>query len=103
MSDGPAPRQWRRFKAACEAGVVLAFGVVFFPATDAKAANKGDYPFRYLHDGALAMCADEGVPYLDLLESYSAVKDPRTLWVSPFDAHPNAAANRRGDPNLTDS
>jgi hypothetical protein len=35
------------------------------------------------------------VPCLDLLPLFSSFRDPRAVWVSPFDAHPNALANRR--------
>ena len=41
------------------------------------------------------LCASEQIPCLDLLPAFSKIKDPRTMWVSPFDAHPNAEANRR--------
>ncbi len=78
---------------ARDAGVGV--GVVFFPAIDAMARSGDRYPFRYLHEGARLVCGEEDVPYLDLLHSFSQIKDARTLWVSPFDAHPNAAANRR--------
>ena len=70
-------------------------GVALFPAIDAMTGRPQDYPFRFLHDGARAICDEEGVAFLDLLDNYSQVKDPRTLWASPFDAHPNAVANRR--------
>jgi hypothetical protein len=40
------------------------------------------------------VCAAESVPCLDLLPLYSTVADPTTLWVSPFDAHPNAKSHR---------
>jgi lysophospholipase L1-like esterase len=70
-------------------------GVAFFPAIDAMSKDPKAYPFRYLDDEVRGICAEEDVPYLDLLETYSTVKDPRTLWVSAFDAHPNAAANKR--------
>ena len=42
-----------------------------------------------------AICADEHVGYVDLLPSFASAGDPHGLWVSPFDAHPNAMANRR--------
>jgi len=32
---------------------------------------------------------------LDLLPQFSTYRDPRTMWVSPFDAHPNAIAHRK--------
>jgi lysophospholipase L1-like esterase len=75
------------------AGVPI--GVVFFPAPDAMGPNGATYPFGYLHDRARAICAEEQIPYLDLLAPFSTFRPPRSMWVSPFDAHPNAKANRR--------
>jgi len=69
-------------------------GVVLFPAPDSLGTFGRDYPFRYLHDGAAQVCAQTHAPFLDLLPLYSKIGDPRTLWVSPFDAHPNALSNR---------
>jgi lysophospholipase L1-like esterase len=69
-------------------------GVVLFPATDSMGANGTDYPFGFLHDRVGAVCAEERVPYLDLFPPFAGVGDPHSLWVSPFDAHPNAEANR---------
>jgi lysophospholipase L1-like esterase len=70
-------------------------GTVLFPAPDAMGPHGSRYPFGYLHDGVRALCADEHIPCLDLLPAFSTIEDPRTMWVSPFDAHPNAMANRR--------
>lgn len=70
-------------------------GTVLFPAVDAMGANGAHYPFGYLHERVRTLCAEEKVPCLDLLPLFSTDRDPRSLWVSPFDAHPNAAANRR--------
>jgi lysophospholipase L1-like esterase len=70
-------------------------GVVLFPMTDAMGPNGSHYPVGFIHDRARQIAADEGVPYLDLLPAFSTYKDPKTLWVSPFDAHPNAVANKR--------
>ena len=53
--------------------------------------NGTDYPFDFIHDRVKAICADERVGYVDLLPSFASAGDPRSLWVSPFDAHPNAA------------
>jgi len=69
-------------------------GAVLFPAPDALGPFGRDYPFRYLHEGTAQLCAEAHVPFLDLLPVYSKIGDPRTLWVSPFDAHPNAQSNR---------
>ena len=70
-------------------------GIVLFPAADAMGPDGSNYPFGYLHDRIRALCADERIPCLDLLPAFSKIKDPRTMWVSRFDAHPNAMANRR--------
>ena len=70
-------------------------GIVLFPATDAMGPNGSGYPFAFLHERLAALCAEEQVPCLDLLPAFSKVKDPRTMWVSPFDAHPNAETNQR--------
>jgi lysophospholipase L1-like esterase len=76
-----------------EAGVPC--GIVLFPAPDAMGPHGTRYPFGYLHDRVRMTCGEERVPCLDLLEAFSKFKDPRSTWVSPFDAHPNAMANRR--------
>jgi hypothetical protein len=70
-------------------------GAVIFPATDVMGRNGADYPFGFLHARVLEICTQAQVTCLDLLPTFSKVRDPHTLWVSPFDAHPNAIANRR--------
>ena len=70
-------------------------GVVFFPAPDALGATLDDYPFGYLHERARTICAEAHEPYLDLLAALSTFRPPQSMWVSPFDAHPNAKANRK--------
>jgi hypothetical protein len=84
--------QLREFLARARAARV-GVGVVLFPAPDSLGPYGRDYPFRYLHDGTARVCADADVPFLDLLPAYSRIADPRTLWVSPFDAHPNALSH----------
>jgi lysophospholipase L1-like esterase len=96
--DGPNSRlafgMLRRFiERAHQAGVPC--GIVLFPAPDAMGPNGSNYPFGYLHDGVKATCASEQIRCLDLLPAFSTIRDPRTMWVSPFDAHPNAMANER--------
>jgi lysophospholipase L1-like esterase len=78
---------------AAAAGVPI--GIVIFPAYDAMGRRGAHYPFGYLHERVRALCADTKTPCLDLLPVFSHVPDPRTLWVSPFDAHPSAATHRR--------
>ena len=81
------------FERARREGV--ASGAVMFPAPDALGPHGSKYPFRYLHERVLATCAKQQVHCLDLLPAFSTIADPRTMWVSPFDAHPNAMANKR--------
>jgi lysophospholipase L1-like esterase len=75
------------------AGVPI--GIVVFPAYDAMGPHGAHYPFGFLHERIKMVCADEKLPCLDLLPVFSKVADPRTLWVTPFDAHPSAATHRR--------
>jgi len=70
-------------------------GSVLFPAPDSLGPYGKDYPFGFLHEGTKRVCAEKQVPCLDLLPLYSTFADPKTLWVSPFDAHPNAMSNHR--------
>jgi GDSL-like lipase/acylhydrolase family protein len=76
-------------------GAKVGAGSVLFPAPDALGPYGRGYPFGYLHDGVRRICAEQQVPCLDLLPFYSTIADPKTLWVSPFDAHPNAVSHRR--------
>jgi lysophospholipase L1-like esterase len=70
-------------------------GLVLFPMTDAMGPNGSNYPVGFVHDRVGQISANVGVPFLDLLPAFSAYADPKSLWVSALDAHPNAAANRR--------
>ena len=70
-------------------------GIVLFPAPDAMGPHGANYPFGYLHDRVRQVCTDERAPYLDLLPAFSSYANPRSMWVTPFDAHPNAMANKR--------
>lgn len=81
------------FARARAAGVPA--GAVLFPAPDALGPYGRSYPFGYLHDGVRRVCADEHVRCVDLLSPFSTYRDPRAMWVSPFDAHPNAIAHRK--------
>jgi hypothetical protein len=78
---------------ARQAGVGV--GTVLFPAPDAMGQHGSNYPFRYLHERVQRTCGSEQIYCVDLLHAFSAIQDPRSMWVSPFDAHPNAMANQR--------
>ena len=84
----------REFLEKAKAARVPA-GLVLFPMTDAMGPNGANYPVGFIHDRVRQIAADERVPYLDLLPAFSTYADPKSLWVSPFDAHPNAVANKR--------
>jgi hypothetical protein len=66
-------------------------GLVLFP--DTGPPLDANYSFGYLHDRVLRICAETGITCLDLRRDFAAVKDRRSLWVSPFDHHPSAKAN----------
>ena len=68
-----------------------AIGIVLFP--DAGFDLGEAYPFAFLHDHVLDICREDKVTCLDLRSTFAAVKDRRSLWVSPFDHHPSARAN----------
>ena len=67
-------------------------GTVLFP-------NPGlfgnHYPFGYLHDRVREVCAEERITCLDLRAPFSTFRSPQDMWVSRFDPHPNARANKR--------
>jgi hypothetical protein len=68
-------------------------GGVLFPALYGLGQKGAAYPFDYLNDRIRMIYTVEQTPYLDLLPVFSTIRDPRSLWVSLFDAHPNAKAN----------
>jgi hypothetical protein len=68
-------------------------GGVLFPALYALGQKGANYPFAYLNDRVADIYRLEQIPYLDLLPDFVTVRDPRTLWVSRFDPHPNAKGN----------
>lgn len=78
---------------AHEAGAGV--GTVLFPAPDVMGPHGSNYPFRYLHERVQRTCGGAQIYCLDLLHPFSTIPDPRSMWVSPFDAHPNAMANER--------
>jgi lysophospholipase L1-like esterase len=69
-------------------------GGVFFPALYGLRGGAENYPFDYLNDRVAKIYADAQMPYLDLLPTFLMVPDPGGLFVSHFDSHPNAKANR---------
>lgn len=53
----------------------------------------GDYPFQPIHDRVNELCRENGVPVLDLRDSYREFSGPE-LWVHPTDQHPNEIAHK---------
>jgi lysophospholipase L1-like esterase len=93
--EGPEARAYvevlREFIGLCrERGIPV--GVILFP--DMVPGLADSYPFEYLHDLVHGVCDQEGVPYVDLLDTYTQYKDCRQLWVNRFDHHPSPLANR---------
>jgi lysophospholipase L1-like esterase len=70
-------------------------GLVLFPMIDAMGPKGSNYPVGFMHERVRQIAAEARAPYLDLLPAFSTYADPKSLWVSPFDAHPNAIAHKR--------
>jgi lysophospholipase L1-like esterase len=51
-----------------------------------------DYPFRSVHARITEIAEQNGVRAIDLLPAFDGI-DPRSLWVSRGDTHPNARAH----------
>lgn len=66
--------------------------------------NQGTYPYAYLHQRVLDVCAREGVPCTDLFDTFkSQMEDPqnyRSLWVNRFDPHMGPLANQMATDHL---
>lgn len=83
----------RRFLERARAAGVPAGGVMF-PAFYSMTRDPSAYPFRFLDDRVEKIFAAEGVPFLDLLPAFASVRNPASLQITQFDAHPNAVAHR---------
>lgn len=66
-------------------------GIVLFP--DTATTLDQTYPFGYLHERTLAMCAEREITCLDLRSAFAQVADLKTLWANRLDHHPSAKAN----------
>jgi len=54
-----------------------------------------EYPFAREHAKIRGFLEAIGIPALDLAPRFANEQDPRSLWVAPDDAHPNARAHAR--------
>src|SRR5262249_39838384 len=75
-------------------------GIVLFPGLGLV---KGAYPYDYLHDRVLAICAQQDITCVDLRSPFAPNLDGGKLWVNRFDAHPNALANRLAAERIIDT
>lgn len=71
----------------------VANGAALFPALYGLGQKGATYPFDYMNERIRKIYTVEQTPYLDLLPAFLTVRDPQSLWVSPFDPHPNEKAN----------
>lgn len=66
-------------------------GIVLFP--DTAAPIDEHYPFGYLHDRVLDVCAVHKLTCVDLRADFAPIKDRASLWANRLDHHPSARAN----------
>jgi lysophospholipase L1-like esterase len=72
-------------------------GVVIFP--NPNLLGRG-YPYAFLHNRMREVCYQEHIEFVDLEPVFATMGDPRGLWASRFDQHPNARAHRRAEEEL---
>lgn len=88
LAEAKALSREHRFKLA----------VVIFPVL---IQLDGEHALKAVYDLVEAKCADLDIPTLNLLDAFRGA-DPESLWVSPTNAHPNAAAYARTIEPLAD-
>lgn len=82
------------------AGMGVPYGVVLFP--HAAYPIQG-YPFAFMHERIMKICADRGIPCLDLRKEYAAFDDHlESLWANRLDPHPSALAHEIAAKRLID-
>lgn len=74
------------------------FAVVVWPLLQGLGEGRY-YPFAKMHGLLREFCAAEAMPLLDLLPTFATIPH-ETLWVSPFDMHPNERAHELAAPAL---
>jgi len=73
--------------------------LIVFPVMNGFA----DYPYRGHHESILSRCRKRGIACTDLLPVFEQGGVPaERLWVSAYDAHPNAAANAMAAPAVAE-
>jgi hypothetical protein len=89
--DSVRDRELLRDMIATAQQAHVPIGIVLFPDTAAPIDDR--YPFAYLHERVLDVCAERGITCLDLRSDFARIKDRQTLWASRLDHHPSARAN----------
>jgi hypothetical protein len=69
----------------------VGIGIVLFPDTAGELDER--YPFGYLHDRVLAVCAEREISCVDLRKDFATIRDRQSLWANRLDHHPSARAN----------
>ena len=89
--DSIRDRDLMRDLIASAQQATVPIGVVLFPDTAGELDDR--YPFGYLHDRVLGICAERSITCLDLRKDFAQIKDRRSLWANTLDHHPSARAN----------
>ena len=84
-----AQQQIRELARACQER-----NITFIIANYPELHRLSPYPFTAVSEALARLASELGVPFVDLLPAV-ADEDPQALWVTPYDAHPNAVANRK--------
>ena len=69
----------------------VGIGIVLFPDTAGELGDR--YPFGYLHERILGVCAEREITCLDLRKDFAGIRDRQSLWANRLDHHPSAKAN----------
>jgi hypothetical protein len=67
-------------------------GIAVFPAA-VLVDSVADFPYGYLLDRALEVCAEEGIGCVDLRHAYLGISETEGFWASELDHHPGRRAN----------
>lgn len=59
------------------------------------------YPFQTIHDRVGEFCAEQGIPFLDLIDAFRGQRDSE-MWIAPNDAHANPTAQKIASPVIAD-
>lgn len=95
LGDAGKTRQWRQAQADLVAikrralDIDARFAMIIFPVLFDLSPN---YPLKDVCDEIARFARTNEIPVLSLLPAFMG-RDAESLWVSPFDQHPNAAGH----------